>query len=179
MTIRRLVAPGSEIRFGWLALLALTAQLVVIYVISGEAAIVGRFVFPLSYVLLFAFVALNWRYLGLLIIGLGLSLNFLAVVANGGLMPVSPDSIRAVGRAEALEDYELGEPVPDTKNVLLAEDDTHLRFLTDRIEVAEESPYPLVSIGDLFILGGLLVSLIQIVLSFVVQGASRDRPYPT
>lgn len=157
-------------------MLALTAQLFVIYVGAGEAATISRFVFPLSYVLLAAFVVLNWRHVGLLIIGLGLSLNFLAIVANGGLMPASPENLVAAGRADEVAGLELGEPVPNSKNVLLAEDDTHLRFLTDRIEVADESPFPLFSVGDFFIFAGLLVTLVEIILSFLSHGASRDRP---
>jgi hypothetical protein len=176
LTKRRLPAISRfEIRFGWLVLLAFSAQLFVIYVGTGEAETFSRFIFPLSYVLLGAFVVLNWRHAGLLIIGVGLSLNFLAIVANGGLMPASPERLVAAGRADDLAGLELGEPVPNSKNVLLADDDTHLRFLTDRIEVAEESPFPLFSLGDLFIFAGLILTLLEILLSFS-QGASRDRP---
>ena len=53
--------PKFKIRFGWLVLMALAAQLVVIYADFGDAAVVRRFIFPSTYVLLLAFVILNRR----------------------------------------------------------------------------------------------------------------------
>src|SRR3972149_2202546 len=73
--------PKFEIRFGWLVLMALAAQLAVIYADFGDAAVLRRFIFPSTYVLLLAFVALNRRRLGFLVIGVGMLLNFLAIVS--------------------------------------------------------------------------------------------------
>lgn len=156
--------------------LAIVAQLIVIYVGFGEAEGVRRVVFPLSYVLLLTFVALNWRRVGILIIGLGLLLNFLAVVSNGGLMPVSPKSLESAGLEEELRDLEPGEPVDDSKNVLLAEDETHLQWLTDRIVLTEAGPYPIFSIGDVIVVVGLVVTLIELIIPFALRSRPDGRP---
>jgi hypothetical protein len=172
----RRAAPKLDLRFGWLVLLAIAAQLIVIYVPFGGAEDVRRVVFPLSYVLLLAFVALNWRRAGILIMGLGVALNFLAIVSNGGLMPVSPESLESAGLVEELRSTPLGEPVDGSKNVLLVEEETNLRWLTDRIVLTEAGPYPVFSIGDVVIVIGLVVTLIELILPFALPSRPGDRP---
>jgi lipoprotein signal peptidase len=168
--------PKFEIRFGWLALVAVAAQLIVIYVGFGGAEELRRFVFPTSYVLLLAFIILNRRRLGFLVIGAGTLLNFLAIVTNGGLMPVSPANMEKAGLQEELADLNLGDAVPVSKNVLLEESDTNLQWLTDRFTWDSPGPFPVFSIGDVIIGAGLVVVLIELLLPFIMRGASRDRP---
>ena len=172
----RAVFPKFEIRFGWLVLAALAAQLIVIYIGFGEAETLRRFVFPASYVLLLAFIILNRRRLGFLVIGAGMLLNFLAIVTNGGLMPISPASMEKAGQADELAELELGDAVPVSKNVLLEESDTNLQWLTDRFAWESLGPFPVFSIGDVIIGAGLVVVLIELFLPLIVRGASRDRP---
>lgn len=170
------VQPKFEIRFGWLALVAVAAQLIVIYVGFGGAADIRRFVFPSSYVLLLVFIILNRQRVGFLIIGVGAVLNFLAIVANGGLMPISPATMEKAGLEDDLAELELGDAVPLTKNVLLDEGDTALQWLTDRLTWDFLGPFPVVSIGDVIIAAGLVVVLVELLLAFAARGASRDRP---
>lgn len=177
-TRRRLPLPKFEIRFGWLVLLALIAQLIVIYVGFGEAGVIRRFIFPSSYVLLLAFILFNRRRVGLLVIGVGMLLNFLAIVSNGGLMPVSPASVEEAGLADELADLELGDPVPVSKNVLLAEGDTNLRWLSDRFTWDAARPIRVFSVGDIVIAAGALVTLIELFLPPVMGWFRRDRPSP-
>lgn len=172
---RRGAARKLRLRFGWLALLALAAQLVVIYAGFDGAEDVRRFVFPLSYVLLFAFVVLNWRRIGLWVICVGMALNFLAIVANGGLMPVSPASLERAGLEDQVAGLEPGDPVPRSKNVLLLEDDTHLQWLTDRFTWGSPGPFPVFSIGDLIIGAGLLVTIGEFALALRAPGPERGR----
>ncbi len=155
--------------------MALLAQLIVIYVGFGEAGLVRRLVFPASYLLLAAFVILNRRRIGLLVIGAGMLMNFLAIVSNGGLMPISPATMENAGFHDELAELELGDAVPQTKNVLLAEGDTNLRWLSDRFTFDSRSPFPVFSIGDLIIAAGLIVTLVEFLLP-VVQRVSQDRP---
>lgn len=155
--------------------LALLAQLIVIYVDFGDAGVIRRVIFPASYVFLLAFVILNRRRIGLLVIGVGALLNFLAIVTNGGLMPISPDSLEAAGLGNELAELELGDSVPDTKDVLLAEDDIHLEFLSDRITWGSPGPLPVFSIGDVVIGAGLLATLGEFLFP-LVQRSSRGRP---
>jgi len=171
----RPVFPKLEIRFGWLALVVVAAQLIVIYVGFGEAEELRRFVFPASYVLLLAFIVLNrWR-VGFLVIGAGTLLNFLAIVTNGGLMPISPANMERAGFGDELAELELGDAVPVSKNVLLEESDTHLQWLTDRLAWHSPGPFSVASIGDVIIGAGLVLVLVELILPLIARGASRDR----
>jgi hypothetical protein len=168
--------PKLEIRFGGLVLVAIAAQLIVIYVGFGGAEELRRFVFPASYVLLLAFVALNHRRLGFVVIGAGTLLNFLAIVTNGGLMPISPANMEKAGHGDELAELELGDAVPVSKNVLLEEGDTDLQWLTDRLTWDSPGPVSVFSIGDVIIGVGFLVVLVELLLPLIARGASRDRP---
>lgn len=174
----RLASPKLDLRLGWLVFLALIAQAVVIYVGLGDAGLLRRLVFPASYVLLLAFVVLNWRRVGFLVIGAGLLLNFLAIVTNGGLMPISPANLERAGLGDELVELELGDSVSRTKNVLLAESETHLQFLSDRFGWGSPGPLPVFSIGDAVVGAGLGVLLIELLLPVVLR-VSQGRPSPT
>jgi hypothetical protein len=174
----RLAFSKIDLRFGWLVLLALLAQSVVIYVDFGDADVLRRFVFPASYVLLVTFVVLNRRRVGFLVIGIGMLLNLLVIVANGGLMPIAPATMERAGLEDELVELELGDSVPQTKNVLLDEGDTHLELLSDRITWGSSGPVPVFSIGDAVIGIGLIIILVELLLP-KLQRPPRDRLSPT
>ncbi len=156
--------------------MALAAQLAVIYSGFGAAEELRRFIFPASYALLLGFVALNWRSIGLLIIGAGMVLNLLPILANGGLMPISPSSLEEAGRGAELAKLELGDAVPESKNVLLEESETHLEFLSDRFVWDTSGPVSVFSIGDVVIAAGLGVLFVEFLLPILARSLSRDRP---
>ena len=170
--------PKFKIRFGWLVLMALAAQLVVIYLDFGDAAVLRRIIFPSTFVLLLAFVVLNRRRVGFLVIGGGMLLNFLAIVTNGGLMPISPASMEKEGLGEELVELGPGDAVPDSKNVLLEESDTHLQWLSDRFTWGSPGPFSVFSIGDVVIAAGLIVVLLELLLP-ALQRSPPDRTSPT
>ena len=78
-------------------------------------------------------------------------LNFAAIVSNGGLMPVSPSNMEKTGMGYKLEELALGDAVPRSKNVLLEESDTNLRWLSDRFTWLSDSPFSVFSVGDIVI----------------------------
>ena len=170
--------PKFEIRFGWIVLLALLLQIIVIFVGFGEAGVLRRFFFPFSYVLVLAFIAINRRHLGFLTVGVGMLLNFLAVVTNGGLMPVTPANMEAAGMAYKIEGVELGKAIPRSKNVLLEAGDTHLSWLSDRFTWVSDSPFAVFSVGDIVVAAGLVVVLLELLLA-ALQRNSPDRTSPT
>jgi hypothetical protein len=174
----RLAMPKVVIHYGWLAVMAVVAQLLVIYLDFGDADVLRRFIFPSSYVLLLAFVALNRRYIGFLVIGAGMLLNLLAIVSNGGLMPVSPANMAEAGLSHKIEELSLGDGIPRSKNVLLEDGDTHLRWLSDRFTWLPDGPFAVFSAGDVIIVAGLLVLLFEFLLPRV-QRVSPDRTSPT
>ena len=158
--------------------MALAAQLVVIYLDFDGAAALRRLIFPSSYVLLLAFVALNRRRIGFLVIGAGMLLNFLAIVSNGGLMPVTPANAEKAGMGYKIAGVELGEAIPRSKNVLLEESDIHLRWLSDRFTWISDSPLAVFSVGDIVIAAGLIVVLLELLLP-ALQRSPPDRTSPT
>jgi len=169
--------PKFGIRFGWVVLVALLLQIVVIWVGFGEAGVLRRLIFPASYVLLLAFVLLNRRRIGFLVIGAGMLLNFLAIVSNGGLMPVTPADAEQAGMGYKIEGVELGEAIPRSKNVLLEESDIHLRLLSDRYTWISDSPFAVFSVGDIVVAAGLVVVLVEALLP-ARQRSSPDRTSP-
>jgi hypothetical protein len=174
----RIASRKLSIRFGWLVFLALAAQVFVLLVDLQDGGIARRVVLPASYVLLLGFVALNWRRIGFLVLGLGALLNFLAVTANGGLMPVSPENLKEAGLEEELTGREPGDAVPGTKDVILEEDETHLKFLSDRLTLGPDSgPIPpLFSVGDVIIAAGAIIALLEIALPSVQRVRADDEP---
>jgi hypothetical protein len=169
--------PKFDIRFGWVVLLALLLQIIVVWVGFGEAGVIRRFIFPSSYVLVLAFIALNRRRIGFLVIGAGMLLNFLAIVSNGGLMPVTPANAEKAGMGYKIEGVELGEAIPRSKNVLLEAGDIHLRWLADRFTWISDSPFAVFSIGDIVIAAGAVVLLLELLLPALQRGPP-DRASP-
>lgn len=144
-------------------LAAFLAQAIAIYPLSDLGG--DRVVLPIvllgSHLLLVPFFFHNWGYTGIRIVALGLALNASVMVVNGGLMPVAPDAVQAVGRHQPGE-LQAGERIPRTKNVLLHPGDTRLRLLSDVLIVPLPKPATrAVSIGDLFIIAGAIWALVE------------------
>lgn len=149
-------------RLGAVAVCALGLQLLVVFAGFGALGDARRGLFVLSYLLLIVFVLANLRRPGIAVIGIGLVLNFLAIVSNGGLMPVTPEALDRVGPPPT--DIELGDPVPLTKDVLLAREDTRLWPLTDTLTWENPTNIQVFSVGDLFVGAGLALTLAELLL---------------
>ena len=155
----RLHFPRVHIRAGVLALFALATQTVAIFAPLGFEDIPKRLIFELSYVVLIFFAIVNLPRPGFLIIGVGLLLNFLPIVANGGLMPVTAESLARIDQLDRIEGRAEGDAIPRTKNVLKTKEDTYVYVLSDRLVFDNPVYVPILSIGDLVIAAGLVVTL--------------------
>jgi len=114
-----------------------------------EIAFVG------SHLLLLGVVWANRHSPGMRWIGLGLLLNTAALVANGGWMPVSPEAVSAVGYAHLVPDVVSGLRFPQSKNIVLAIEETNLPFLSDVFVLHRPFPFPSVfSPGDILVAVG-------------------------
>lgn len=156
--------PMLRIKLGLIALGALGLQAVVVYTGIGQTDYLSRSFFILSYLLLFVFVWANRRHLGVSVIGVGLLLNFVAIAANGGLMPISPETLVRAGLTQQLPQLEIGEPVPHTKNIVLEQEDMSLWFLSDILALDNPLGVRAFSVGDTVIGAGLVVTLAQLLL---------------
>jgi hypothetical protein len=89
------------IRQGWLVLLALAIQIVIFSRLGSGLGDAARERLHLgSYALLLLFAALNARTRAFLPVFAGLALNAVAILANGGRMPVSAAAARSAGLEE-------------------------------------------------------------------------------
>jgi len=111
----------------------------------------------LSYVFLLSFVGVNWRYPELLVMGLGLFLNFLVIVANGGYMPASAEALRRAGLESVAHALETGTR---QGNTMLMSSSTRLNFLGDWFYFPSWVPLSSAfSVGDVILGLGAVVFL--------------------
>jgi Family of unknown function (DUF5317) len=170
----RLYFPKVQLRWGVLALFALAMQAIAILVPLGFDDIPKRLLFVLSYLILLIFVARNLPRPGIAIIGIGVILNLLPIVANGGLMPVTAENVARIGETSSIEGREEGDAIPYTKNVLKSKDNTWFYELSDRIVWDNPFFLRIFSAGDVVIAGGLVVTLGDLLLPRVKRDARRS-----
>jgi hypothetical protein len=148
-----------ELRLRWapLVLAALAIQLLIFTPFRAEPLILAwtTQLYMLSMALLTVWVALNWRIPGMALMALGLLMNFAAITANGGYMPVSAESARYAGR---LDRYATDGP-PVANNSIATGDQARLWPLTDILPIPAGLPFANVySVGDVLLtLGGALL----------------------
>jgi hypothetical protein len=164
------------LRWGWLGVAALLAQVWAVYFVGAEGTpgLARRVLLPLTLVFLLVFALRNWHLWGVRVMALGFLLNFLAISSNGGLMPVTPEKVASVNLLDRIENVQLGEPVPGSKGILMAPREARLWFLSDIIVFPPRSPIARVlSVGDLVILGGLVIACAEVIRR---NGAWRSVP---
>ena len=139
---------GIPLRWAWLAIAALAAQVVLFLPGVGEA--LGGLA-PAAYVAtglaILAVVIRNLRIPGMALVAAGAACNLVAIVANGGYMPASPDALAS-----------LGWTVSDaySNSVVLA--DPAVAPLTDVFAMPAWLPFANVfSVGDVLIAVGIAV----------------------
>lgn len=159
--INRLV--HLPLRWGWLAMILFAAQA---YLIFWPEARTQGLLSPKAMILVFSyliliFVAWSNRSLpGVNLILFGIVLNFLVIVANGGFMPVAPQTLIRGGHTHLVAAFEPGARVARSKDVLLWPEQTRLWFLSDIFVIPER--YPLAgsfSVGDVLIVSGTFILL--------------------
>ena len=169
----RLYFPKVQIRWGVLALFALAMQAVAILVPLGVDDIPKRLLFVLSYLILLIFIARNLARPGIAIIGIGVLLNVLPIVTNGGLMPITAENLERAGQTRHIEGRREGDAIPYTKNVLKSKENTRFYELSDRIVWDNSFFFRVFSVGDVVIAGGLVVTLGDLLLPRVKREARR------
>jgi hypothetical protein len=155
----RLHFPKVEIRLGVLALFALGMQAIAIFAPLGYDDIPKRLLFLLSYLVLISFIVMNLPRPGFIIIGVGVLLNILPIVTNGGLMPVTAENLAKVDLTHRIEGRQDGDAIPYSKNVLKSREDIRFYELSDRVTWDNPVFFRLFSIGDLVIATGMVVMM--------------------
>lgn len=91
---------------------------------------------------------------------LGTLLNFVAIVVNGGLMPVSPEARQLAGMT-FLGPSQFGMVLPQGSGILLPISQTNLWFLTDIVPASHLGG--VYSPGDVLIGMGIIIFLLEVV----------------
>ena len=136
-------------RHSWAVFLALFGQLVLFLPLpfdlpAGDAS----FFHSCTYALLAWFAVANFGLRRLLPLYAGLALNALAILANGGRMPVAPEAARAAG-VDTFRSVSASAP--------------HLRFLGDVFAIPKQLPLANVfSVGDVLIGLGAMAFIILV-----------------
>lgn len=145
----------SGLQLRWMPLVAagLALQLLIFTPFREEAiiSVATPQLYLLSMLIVAAWVGLNWRIPGMAIMAAGLLFNTLAIAANGGYMPVAPESARFAGR---IENYATeGQPI--SNNSIATDEQVRLWILTDILALPKEVPFANVfSLGDVLLTVG-------------------------
>ncbi len=120
----------------------------------------------LALLLAVRFLWLNRRYRSLRIVVAGAGLNLLVMVGNGGLMPIAP----SVAHALAVPHGRTGTALALSKDRLISDRAARLAPLDDRFVVAAAGLHIACSLGDLVVVMGCVMTLVE-----EIQCGKRDR----
>ncbi|MDF2789386.1 MAG: hypothetical protein K0S80_2484 [Neobacillus sp.] len=136
-----------NLKWGWVFPLLLVVQLAV-FTLQNDSEFLGQLsgsIYIVVYIIGLVFLYLNRKNPGFFLIFIGVFLNFIVMVLNGGRMPVSVEAAAVLdpGYIQALKESLYA------KHAMLTST-THLGFLGDVIPISD--PYPrtqIISIGDI------------------------------
>ena len=152
-----------RLRHGWAMFVALGAQVLIVSVVPEGPERLYEAIHLGSYLLAAYFFIVNRRIPFLWLLALGALFNFLAIAANGGVMPASRDALESAGLLTDVDHFTNSGVVEDPK----------LLFLGDVFAV----PAPL-PIANVFSIGDVCMALGAFLLVHAVTG-SRLVHHPT
>lgn len=121
-----------------------------------------------SQTLLAFLIILNRHLPGAKLFALGIALNTMVMIANGGWMPITPETYQTLSSEHTVE---LQGRAPASKGIMLSQHETNLWFLSDIIPVDFLGHNSAMSIGDVLILAGIA--------QFLLLAAPQGRPLYT
>jgi hypothetical protein len=152
-----------DVKWGWLAPLAFLIQAYLIFFPAERAGgllSARSLLLTASHILLFVVVWQNRHLSGVKLLGLGLVLNFLVMVVNGGFMPITPEALVQIGYDGNASQLETGYIVGRTKNMVAEAGEARLWLLSDIMVIPRPFPIPsALSLGDVLIVLGLFLFL--------------------
>jgi len=148
---RPLISP--DLRLIWLVPVALVPQVLAFYIPTIASIWADNIVatgLVVSQMLLLVFVWFNRRQPGFWLLSLGLALNLLVIILNGGLMPISPETVTKLLPNAAPNTWELGSRLGRSKDIVLPVVETRLWLLSDRFLLTLPNRVAF-SLGDVFV----------------------------
>jgi hypothetical protein len=114
-------------------------------------------VFTVSLLFLLYFIWLNRRQPGTWLLWIGVLCNYLVIVLNGGLMPISPETVQKLVPLAPAGTWQIGQRLGSTKDIVIPEEGIQVSFLADRFVQAFGPHYRVAySIGDILIVVGII-----------------------
>ena len=153
-SLRNLLA--ARLRLPGLVIAAVALQLSGLFMPRSMSMVAFGFVVT-SYVVVFAFAAMNWRLPGMAFIAIGAALNYTVILWNRG-MPISAAAAARVGFGGA----KAQELVIRGKHFINSGGRAHLSGLGDVIPLWRQPT--VASVGDLIIWSGLILVVASLVL---------------
>jgi hypothetical protein len=152
-----------RIRYWWAILLSAALHRLPFALLPGEAFLdLKRACMVLSYLLLFWALSANLNFRSMRLMAAGTLLNFIAIIANGCMMPVSPEA-RELAQMTALDPSRFGMVLPEGSGIYLPIDQTNLWFFTDIIPAHYLGG--VFSAGDILIIFGFVLFAVEIAFS--------------
>lgn len=165
------------LQFLWLIIAAFLPQFLAFYLPVTRARIPDNLAaagLVLSQALLLIFCWLNRKTEGIWLLALGTALNMCVITANGGFMPMSPQTAGHLAPAEILQTIQIGARI-GYKDILLSPEMTHLVWLSDRFLPPVWFPYQVaLSLGDVLIAAGIFWLLAAPQKTTLLKAAYKD-----
>lgn len=153
----RRLSPLS-LRLTWLALLAFLPQWFAFYLPITRRQLTSNWAaiaLVSSQALLLVFAWFNRNQPGFRALSLGLVLNLLVIVLNGGLMPISPETVARLASDAPPQTWQVGGRLGTSKDVVLPIEAMRLWWLSDRFLLPAGFPGRVAfSVGDVLIAAG-------------------------
>ncbi|MBI5351281.1 MAG: DUF5317 domain-containing protein [Chloroflexi bacterium] len=153
-----------ELQAAWLAFSAFLPQFALLYLPYFRARAsdrVSAICLMASLLIFLGFAWVNRRMPGMRILLLGLALNFTVMAANGGFMPISPQTAGQLVPGDVLMDFQPGDRF-GVKDIYLPLQETRFEWLADRFLLPDWISYKVAfSLGDVFIAIGAFYILAQ------------------
>jgi len=113
----------------------------------------------ISQFVLIVFATMNFKKPGFSFLGLGLLLNFIVIVANGGYMPISPEMVSNL-YPDLSDAWQVGNRLGLGKDIVLNINETNFWWLSDRFLISKLLKRTIAySIGDVLIFIGSFLFL--------------------
>jgi len=125
---------APPLKYSWLVVASMLPQGMVVYLprvreITPDWAV--KVLLIVSLVGLLVFIWLNKKLPGLYVLGAGLVLNLLVISMNGGLMPISPETVAQLTPEHSAEVWQSGDRLGWSKDIILTRANTRLWWLSD------------------------------------------------
>lgn len=145
---------------------------------EGGEALLRRGIFLVTTLGLVAMALHFRRFAGAWLVAAGILLNLPPILAHGGLMPVSYDTVAASGLLPGLEPDDMGQQITGSKDIILKQDDIHFPLLADQHIVSIPGYGPnIYSIGDFVLFAGVAVAIGEALAIITIPAVGR-RGFP-